>query len=110
MSIKVMSWVWENSDTSGSVRLVLLALADSANDDGICWPGLETIAKKARISKRYVIEIIKQLEDKGSLKVERRRATEHKNLSNIYKVVMYSSQPIASGSEPGFTRTIIKRN
>ena len=40
MSIKRMNAVWNLSKQSGSALLVLLALADRADDDGFCWPGL----------------------------------------------------------------------
>jgi hypothetical protein len=34
-----MTWVWQHSRADGNVRLVLLAIADSANDDGLdAWP------------------------------------------------------------------------
>jgi hypothetical protein len=38
MSIKVMSQVWEHSTRKGTRLLLLLALADFANDEGICYP------------------------------------------------------------------------
>lgn len=110
-----MAWVWEHSLTSGSERLVLLALADNANDQGFCWPSLETIAKKANISRRYVISIIKKLEKRGDIIVERRRETSKKNKSNVYQVVMYVSLPVVipsspiieGSSDPQFTTVVI---
>jgi hypothetical protein len=39
MSVKVMSWVWDHSRAEGTDRLVLLAIADSAEHDGSdAWP------------------------------------------------------------------------
>jgi hypothetical protein len=34
MSVRVMSAVWDTADVSGAKLLLLLALADNANDDG----------------------------------------------------------------------------
>jgi hypothetical protein len=41
--------------------LVLLALADWANEEGVCWPSLPTIAKKARLGTRQVNNILRRL-------------------------------------------------
>lgn len=110
MSIAVMSWVWSNSKTKGSARLVLLALADNANDDGVCWPSIATVAKKANLERRYVIDILKQLENDGEIKVERRRNGKL-NKSNVYMVVMPASLPSVPGittpSEAGDTRVVM---
>lgn len=66
-----MTAVWERSDLSQSQTLVALALADHANDLGLCWPSIERIALKARISQRQVQRIIKQLESLGIVTINR---------------------------------------
>lgn len=103
MSIKIMSWVWENSTTKGSHRLVLLALADSANDDGVCWPGMNSISKKANLARRYIVDILGSLEKDGRIQVQRRREGK-KNRSNIYQVITGVVNSASLGSEEGFTR------
>ena len=68
MSIKIMSSVWEHSSQKATELLALLALADFADDHGICWPGLDRIAHKVRVdSVRYVRRIIRKLEEKGEI-------------------------------------------
>lgn len=67
MSVRVMSYVWELSQAKGSQLLLLLAIADYAGDDGLAWPGLETLAHKSRLSKRQVIRIVQELENMGEL-------------------------------------------
>ena len=52
MSIAWMNYVWEHSDQKGTSLLLLLAIADHANDDGICWPSVARLAHKARTTKR----------------------------------------------------------
>ena len=49
-----MSQVWKHSKHAGGSLLVLLALADFANDEGICYPSQKTLAKKSRLSGRQV--------------------------------------------------------
>jgi len=72
MSIRLMTQVWEKSKATGSALLVLLALADNANDESYCWPSLNTISKKSRVNKRQVIRIIKDLETMGEIRVQHR--------------------------------------
>ena len=62
MSIKIMSAVWEHAPAEGGKLLVLLALADHANESGLCWPSLPSLAKKARLSQRHVRRILRELE------------------------------------------------
>lgn len=66
MSIRVMSSVWELS-LSSTEKLVLLALADCANDEGECWPSIATIGRKAGIGERSVQRSIQSLKDAGHL-------------------------------------------
>ncbi|MEW2382304.1 helix-turn-helix domain-containing protein [Micromonospora sp. NPDC047707] len=71
MSVRVMTWVWDHSPVGGTERLVLLAIADCAADDGAnAWPSLGTLARKARLDERTVRRIIRRLEVGGHLLVE----------------------------------------
>jgi hypothetical protein len=86
MSIKVMSSVWENSKQKGNPLLVLLSLADHSNDRGECFPSYNTIARKARITKRSAMRIIKQLEEAGELEITRRHSQLGDCTSNVYRI------------------------
>ena len=68
MSIRIMSRVWDHADSSLGELLVFLALADHANDKGFCWPGVEGLAKKSRLSERQTRYILRSLEAKGYIK------------------------------------------
>ena len=69
MSIQVMSRVWDKSKASESSLLVLLALADRANEDGVAWPGLATVSQCARINERHTRRILRRLEETGEIYV-----------------------------------------
>lgn len=73
MSIKRMSTVWKKSQHKGSDLLLLLALADNADDEGYCWPGVEYLAEKIRMTPRSVVNITARLEDSGELYVDHNR-------------------------------------
>jgi hypothetical protein len=61
-----MTDVWA-IDLPDSQKIVLLALADSANDEGHCWPSMATLAKKCSKGERTIQGVIKQLVDAGHL-------------------------------------------
>jgi len=61
-----MSQVWE-VDLPDSEKIVLLALADCANDEGRCWPSMATLAKKCSKSDRTCQAAIKALVKSGHI-------------------------------------------
>lgn len=65
MSIRVMSWVWDNGPEDRDELLVLLALADFADDNGACYPSMAGIAEKARLTERGARGIVRRLETNG---------------------------------------------
>lgn len=67
MSVKVMSYVWDIPSFKGSDKLVMLCLADHADDSGLCWPSIDTIARKSGVSPTTVKSTLKKLEKGGWL-------------------------------------------
>lgn len=66
MSVKLMAQVWD-MEMKAIEKIVLLALADYADDDGVCWPRQNTIAIKTGVSRQTVNQKMKQLEADGLL-------------------------------------------
>lgn len=69
MSIRIMSQVWDSGPEDRAELLVLLALADFANDAGECWPSMICIAAKARMTERGAQKIVRRLEETGWLEI-----------------------------------------
>lgn len=91
MSIKIMTRVWEESKQGGSKLLLLLAIADNANDDGFAWPGQKYLAHKIRMSERSISRLAKELEESGELYINRRNI---EGQSNQYLVSVEMSQEV----------------
>ena len=71
MSIRVMAKVWD-IPLPPTVKLVALALADHCHDDGSeARPSRTRIATKCGISTRQVVRILRDLEARGIIEVER---------------------------------------
>ena len=85
MSILAMTWAWGLMDLDQSQTLVLLALADAANDDGVCWPSQAEIGRKARLKDRAVRNQIRSLEAMGLVSVSS-RSTSQGRKTNVYRL------------------------
>lgn len=49
MSTKLTGYVWDGCAASGmklSSVAIMARLADFSNDEGVCWPSIETIARQ----------------------------------------------------------------
>jgi hypothetical protein len=80
-----MTSVWDDQRTqTHSELLILLALADWANDDGYCWPTVSVLAAKARLSERAVRQILGRLKATGRI---RRIPGGGRGRGNRYQVV-----------------------
>jgi len=86
VSVKVMTWVWDHSSSRGSDRLVLLAIADCASEDGSnAYPSMAELVRKTGLSERAVQYAIKALVALGELFVA---ANGGPRGCNRYRVVM----------------------
>lgn len=69
MSVKLMEQVFRDARIDGGSELnVMLALADEVRDGLTCWPSMETIARKSRMTGRGARNVIRKLETKGLLR------------------------------------------
>jgi hypothetical protein len=66
LSVKLMTIVWELALPSAD-KLVLLALADNASDEGKCYPSIHTLVKKCSLSERTIQRTLVRLTDDGHL-------------------------------------------
>lgn len=93
MSVQALAWAWKTTTGSSGQRLVLLALADTANDTGECWPGVEHLADKTLISERQVRRHLDALERLGLLTRRRRRRPDGNLGTYRYQLAMTSGHP-----------------
>lgn len=68
MSVRIMSAVWDLDLPQGE-KIVLLALADHADDDGVCYPSIDRIGWKCGYSRSSVKRRLRNLQEAGVLDV-----------------------------------------
>jgi hypothetical protein len=85
VSLKVMTWAW-SVHLSPTPKLVLMALADEADDDGYCFPSQRRLAAKCSITDRTVRRVLLELTTKGYVRLEMRRRADGSRTSNGYQL------------------------
>ena len=71
MSTIATRQVWANSKQDGSKLILLLAIADFADDSGVASLPIEGLAAKARVGVRQARRLIEQIEQDGEIAVQR---------------------------------------
>jgi len=88
MSVKLSSYVWDGCAAAGmklTSVAIMARLADFSNDEGVCWPSIETIARQLGAGPSTVRTAISKLEEGGWLTRQQRRAG-NRNAPNIYRL------------------------
>ena len=65
MSIDATRWAWQQAIIRSTDKLVLLSLADRANEAHQCYPSIVRLATDTGCNRKTVMEAIKRLEDLG---------------------------------------------
>lgn len=75
MSFTAMAWASKQKTKTSTQKLVLLMLANYADDQDKCWPSKQTLADMCCMSKSGICKTISQLEKIGFLQVDKRDGT-----------------------------------
>ncbi|MCK9003586.1 helix-turn-helix domain-containing protein [Haemophilus influenzae] len=99
MSMRLMVQAMNCKVGSPARKLVLLKLADNANDDGICFPSYQYIADKCEMTRRSAISHIEYLIKMG-LVSKKERKNKDGSISNLYFLHLeQGSENFALGGE-----------
>ena len=82
MSIRLMNLAWQAKLTS-TQKLVLIAMADWSNDEGICWPSIAKLASKTSLSERGLRKVIRNLEQLGHINTQEKPGN-----GNLYQLTL----------------------
>jgi DNA-binding IscR family transcriptional regulator len=72
MSVRASTWAWDAKCPTPAAKLVLLKLADHANEEGECWPSQSRIAADCGIPRETVNRVMKALVEASLIRVEHR--------------------------------------
>ena len=85
VSIRAMTWSWL-APIPPTLKFVLLALADIADDDGVSWPRHRSVASKCSETVRTVQRTIAALQSHGHILIEPRYRHDGSRSSNRYRL------------------------
>jgi hypothetical protein len=91
-----MVWVLEHSSVQGSAKVVLLGLANHANENGgNAWPSVATLSRYANLSERATQKVLGKLANEGHIIVRRNQGgspdARADSRPNLYQIVMQSN-------------------
>lgn len=92
MSTKARAWAMEQTTNDPALKLLLLTIADFADDEGYSWPGKRLLAKLCEVHERSVVRYVRRLQDMGLLAVEQRRLENGALASNAFRFPMVARQ------------------
>ncbi len=98
MSLKFMNEAWSYPLNSHE-KIVLLAVADCANDEGVAYPGYSFLCKKTGMARATLSKHLKVLKLCGILKSENHSEFGKGKKSNIYTISSRRELPYSSDSE-----------
>lgn len=87
MSIRIMTAVWDSQRYDAGTLLVLLAMADYANDEErTCHPSASRLAARSRLSRRQVMRILERLKTDGVITPVGEHAVRNGSPIVIYRI------------------------
>lgn len=108
MSVQAISWALSVETGNPSAKLVLITIANYADEYGVCWPSQDLIACQTEQSVDSVQRRIRELEKGGFLTHKPRRRRSH-----VYHLLMpgiKEPQSAVSNTEKGGNKIKIPQN
>ena len=102
MSIAARDWALRQ-DLKPVPKFVLVVLADAANDQGVCWPRVSTIARKVGVTSRTVQRAIQLLIRRKLITAEQRYRSDGSCSSNLYRLLLEGGDNLSPTPDRGDT-------
>ena len=88
MSIRALNWAFDQRGMHATSKLVLIAIANHADDNGYAWPGIDGIAERWGMSPRTVSRHVHLLSMDEYVTVAPRFRSNGSQTSNAYQLNM----------------------
>jgi hypothetical protein len=95
-----MNWAW-GQKLAPTAKLILMALADAADDQGICWPSVPTVTNKCSVSTRTVRRVMQAIVADGLLQSEPRYRKDGSCSSNRYWLLLEGGDKLSPPPDRG---------
>lgn len=99
MSVQAITAAFAFDAPSSNAKLVLLALANYADEDGVCYPSVKRLATMTGLSDRSVRYALQALVDAGAMDRNHRRRADGSRTSDEYRLHIPAANGAASEQE-----------
>ena len=93
MSFAATRWAWSQATGRSSSKLVLLALADRADDAGLAYPSIATLATDTGLDRKTVMPALAHLESLGLIACARAAGTGSRYQLNLALAPTLNREP-----------------
>jgi hypothetical protein len=97
MSIELMTKAFKARVGNQARKLILIKIADNADDSGCCFPSYQAIAHACEVDRSTVIRQVKAMQKLGILTVKK-RFIDGENSSNIFTINIKKLDEMGSGT------------
>lgn len=101
MSVRWITWAWDQECSNAGEKLTLIALADHAGEDGTCWPSSGRLCEKTGQGRSTIQRQLQRLADAGVISRETRYREDGSQTSSLVRL---GTPPSQSGTPPCLTR------
>jgi hypothetical protein len=88
MSVWATNAVFASSKQRGAKLIIMLALANYADEDGLSFPSVGTLAEKCRLTQDYTRCLLSEMRTEGELEITCRKSDAGGNRSNLYRITL----------------------
>lgn len=107
MSVKATAWALEQRIGNHQAKLILIAIADFADNRGECFPSQSSLAVVAECSVDTVQRHLKRLETSGFISRERRHTTNGNRTSDRYRVLVDGERSQNEDTTSGDRKSVV---
>jgi len=101
MSVFASAWAWERKLPTATQKLILLACADAADDNGVFWLRQKRIATKCGTCAKTVQRTLREFERSGLLTKSERFREDGGRSSNKYTLLLPTPSTLRTNSPEG---------
>jgi hypothetical protein len=107
MSMEALAWARKQTLGDPTLKLLLIMIADKANEDNESWPSVGCLAKEVEIGPRQVQRGLAELESRGVLRREERfRENGSRQSNKLILNTTTSCHPRHPGQDPPVTHDV----
>lgn len=88
MSLDATTWAWRQN-VRPTLKLILLSLADRANEEHQCFPSIERLVHDTGLNRKTVLANLRELasEQCGLVEITKRKNAKGQHMRNIYTLI-----------------------